>query len=364
MTYVAHAPGRVNLIGEHLDYLGGRCLSLALEQRTTASVRLRDDGRVLVASDELRWEGEVGDLRPGAVDGWAAYVAGVLWALGVDRGLDIVVSSTLPTASGLSSSAALSCAVATAVDHALGLGRSRGDLAEAAYRAETEMVGAPTGRLDQLVSMVGRPGQAVLADFGEGRPSWSHLPFEPETDGVAVLVIDSRVPHDMRTGGYGRRRAEGEEAARALGLPVLAGVGDLPLSRLAGLSPLLRRRAGFVRAELDRVGRAVTQVRERRWAALGDLLVEGHQAARDDFEISCEELDLAVRSACDGGALGARMTGGGFGGCAVALVPVEAAGSVRSAVTEAFARRRLAPPGFLVGRASAGAGTGPAPAAR
>ena len=355
MTYAAHAPGRVNLIGEHLDYLGGRCLSLALEQRTTASVRLRSDTRVLVTSGDLRWEGEVGDLRPGAVDGWAAYVVGVLWALGVDRGLEVAVRTSLPTASGLSSSAALSCAVATVVDHALGLGLGRSDLAEVAYRAETEMVGAPTGRLDQLVSMLGRPGEAVLADFGDDRPTWSHLPFAPETDGVALLVVDTGVTHDMKAGEYGRRRAESQEAARLLGLPALAGVADLPPSRLEALPPLLRRRARFVRAELDRVDRAVTHLRHRRWAALGELMVEGHRGARDDFEISCDELDLAVGAACDAGALGGRMTGGGFGGCAIALVPVGETDSVRAAVTGAFARRRFAPPAFLEGRASAGA---------
>ncbi len=342
----AAAPGRVNLIGEHLDYLGGRCLSLALQRRTTARVTLRDDDRLRLSSGRRTWQGTVGDLVPGAVAGWPAYAAGVLWALDVRRGFDIELSSDLPSGAGLSSSAALSCAVALAVDALLDLGRSRADLADAAYRAESQMVGAPTGRLDQLVSLVAEPGRAMLVDFAGDRPTWQHLPFGPDDHGLAVLVLDTRVRHDMRIGGYGERRAECEEAARLLGVRRLADAASLSglPDRLAALPDLLSRRARFVTEEVVRVGTVAQALSTDTYEPLGAVLDAGHAGARDDLEISCPELDLAVASARDAGAAAARMTGGGFGGSAVALVPDADVRAVTAAVGEAFAGRGWRPP--------------------
>ncbi|ROR90264.1 galactokinase [Nocardioides aurantiacus] len=337
----AAAPGRVNLIGEHLDYLGGRCLSLALERRTTATVTLRDDDRLRVRSGRRTWHGSVVDLVPGAVPGWPAYAAGVLWALDVRRGVDVDIDSDLPSGAGLSSSAALASAVALALDAVLGLGLSREELAETAYRAESGMVGAPTGRLDQLVSLVADPGRALLVDFAGGRPTRESLPCRPDAAGLALLVVDTRVSHDMRVGGYGERRAECEEAARRLGVRLLADAVALPglAERLAGLPDLLARRARFVTEEVARVGAVAAALRAGDWDALGPLLDAGHAGARDDLEISCPELDLAVTTARGAGAVAARMTGGGFGGSAVALVPVGSVDRVGAALAEAFVER-------------------------
>ena len=353
----AAAPGRVNLIGEHLDYLGGRCLSLALERRTTATVTLRDDDRLRVRSGRRRWHGTLADLVPGGVPGWPAYAAGVLWALDVRRGADVELRSDLPSSAGLSSSAALSSAVALALDTALGLGLSRAELADAAYRAESGMVGAPTGRLDQLVSLVAEPGEALLVDFADDRPSWERLPCRPEGRGLALLVVDTRVSHDMRVGGYGERRAQCEEAARRLGVRRLADAATLPdlASGLAGLPDLLRRRARFVTEEVGRVDAVAAALRADDWDALGPLLDAGHAGARDDLEISCPELDVAVATARQAGAVASRMTGGGFGGSAVALVPRDAVADVTDAVARAFAEHDWADPQVFATAAGRGA---------
>lgn len=356
----AAAPGRVNLIGEHLDYLGGRCLSVALEERTTASVRVRQDATVRLRSRGATWQGRVQDLGPGAGRGWAGYVTGVLWALGVDRGVDVDVTSTLPVSVGLSSSAALAVSVALALDEALGLGTDRSALAEVAYRAETEVVGAPTGRLDQLVSLMAEPGRALLVDFGGAVPSWQQVPCRPSTAGVSLLVLNTGERHDMTDGSYARRRAECEEAARLLGVERLTGGPGPDPGRLARLPDVLRRRAVFVAEELARVDRCVEHLRDADWEGVGAVMLAGHEGARDAFEISAHRVDVAVEAAHGAGALGARMTGGGFGGCAIALVPHERVAAVRDAVGGRFAAHGWGEPEVLVTDAAAGAEVLPA----
>jgi galactokinase len=354
-SVAAEAPGRVNIIGEHLDYLGGRCLSLALDQRTTATVTLRDDTRLVVTSGELGWEGDVSRLQPGSERGWAGYVAGVVWALGVEQGMEIHLSTTLPTAAGLASSAALACAVAAAVSDALGLCLEPSELAMIAYRAETEMVGAPTGKLDQFVSMLANPGEALLVDFSEAHPTWEYLPFRTDESNVCLLVINTGVTHDMTDGSYGRRRAECSAAAAQLGVGLLAEAPSVPREQVGRLPGVLRRRTQFVLDELERVEACARHLRDGDWAAVGRVMCTGHNGARDDFEISCEQLDVAVEAACEAGALGARMTGGGFGGCAIALVTTDLVAAVRESVTQRYVARGWPLPGFLVSGAGAGA---------
>jgi galactokinase len=347
---VASAPGRVNLIGEHTDYNGGLCLPLALPQRTTVEVTPRSDRRLSLASaqEEDRWEGTVED-RP---DGWAAYVAGVVHELRAEGhdvpGFEGSVDSDVPLGAGLSSSAALECSVATALAALLGLdladpGVRRG-LADACIRAENDYVGAPTGGMDQTVAMLARPGHALLLDFSDGSATPVELPLEDA--GLVLLVIDTRVSHELTDSSYGNRRTESADAARALGVETLRQAG---MGRLEQLDDdVLRRRARHVVSENVRVLAAVGAIGDRDWAALARVLDDSHTSMRDDFEISCRELDLAVDTARSAGALGARMTGGGFGGSAVALVPGEAQGRVRAAVTAAFANDGLAEPGYLV----------------
>ncbi|WP_345267670.1 galactokinase [Nocardioides nanhaiensis] len=362
---VGRAPGRVNLIGEHTDYNGGLVLPVALPHSTLVSLSPRDDGRVRVASLQAEgvFEAQLDDVGPGTVDGWAAYAAGVLWALdeqGVTvPGVDLLVDSTVPLGAGLSSSAALECAVAVAVTALVGgdlspAGRRR--LAAACVRAESEVAGAPTGGMDQAVSLLAEPGAALLLDFDTADGSVGdlrHVELGLERAGLALLVTDTRVSHALVDGGYGDRRAECGRAAEALGVDSLrradlAGVEALP-------DPLLRRRARHVVGEVQRVSGVVEAVTAGDWGTVGRAFVASHASMRDDFEISCAELDLAVATAVEAGALGARMTGGGFGGSSVALVPADRVEAVVAAVQRAFADAGHRAPLHLMATPSAAA---------
>jgi galactokinase len=349
-TVVASAPGRVNLIGEHTDYNRGLCLPLALAQRTTVYLHPRTDEvlRLSSAQEDAAWEGRAED-RP---DGWPAYVAGVVQALRDDGhdipGFEATIDSDVPLGAGLSSSAALECSVATALAGLLGLdlgdrGVRRG-LASACMRAENDYVGAPTGGMDQAVAMLAEAGHALLLDFDDGSATPVELPLDG--DGLVLLVIDTRVSHALTDGSYGNRRTECAEAARALGVSSLR---DVDQARVEALDdPVLRRRARHVVSENIRVLSAVGAIGDRSWIGLAEVLDASHVSMRDDFEISCRELDLAVETARSAGALGARMTGGGFGGSAVALVPQEVVDDVRTAITRAFADGGLTPPAYLL----------------
>ena len=342
------APGRVNLIGEHVDYNGGRCLPIALTRSTSARVTLREDERLVVTSGPRTWEGRA-DALEGA-DSWVLYVAGVLLALGVDQGMDIVVTSDVPVGAGLSSSAALECSVAVAVNEVLGLGRSSEQLVEACVRAETETVGAPTGGLDQAISVYTEAAHALLIDFAAG--TREQVPFDPGAHGLAVLVVDTKISHELTDGGYGSRRDDAWAAAEQLGLDKRA---LAQATSIDGLPERLHRRARHVVSEVGRVDDFVAALRADDWAALGPLMDASHASLRDDYEVSCEELDVTVETARQAGALGARMTGGGFGGSAIALVPVERVDAVQAAVAVAFAARGWGEPDFFVAEPGGGA---------
>ncbi len=347
---VASAPGRVNLIGEHTDYNRGLCLPVALPQRTTVTVTARGDRVLSVSSaqEDDAWEGQVEDPP----DGWAAYVAGVVSVLREDGydvpGLDVSIDSDVPLGAGLSSSAALECSVAVAVAGLLELDLAdrveRRRLATACIRAENDYVGAPTGGMDQSIAMLAEPGHALLLDFADDSAISVELPIEDA--GLVLLVIDTRVSHTLTDGSYGDRRRECAAAAEALGRASLRDVSLETVERMT--DRVLRRRARHVVTENLRVLASVGAIGDRDWEALAAVLDASHVSMRDDFEISCTELDLAVGTARAAGALGARMTGGGFGGSAVALVPESAVESVQAAVTSAFARGGHAEPAYLV----------------
>jgi galactokinase len=346
---VASAPGRVNLIGEHTDYNRGLCLPLALPQRTTVTLTPRDDLVLNLSSaqEEDTWEGLVEDQPTG----WAAYVAGVVAMLRVDGyavpGFDGRIDSEVPVGAGLSSSAALECATAVAAAGLLGLDldeATRRALADACIRAENDYVGAPTGGMDQTVAMLGRPGYGLLLDFGDGSVTPVALPFDDA--GLVLLVIDTRVSHSLTEGSYGDRRSECAKAADVLGVGSLRDTDLASVERM--VDPVLRRRARHVVTENQRVREAVAALDAGDWEALSTTLDASHVSMRDDFEISCRELDLAVESARAAGALGARMTGGGFGGSAVAVAPADALERIHTAVTEAFAAAGVTTPAYLV----------------
>jgi galactokinase len=359
------APGRVNLIGEHTDYTGGFVLPVAVPYRTTATVTARTDGRLLVRSAQRPGElveATVAGLRPGAgaAPDWAGYVLGVVWALReaghpVGAGAEVLVDGNVPEGAGLSSSAALECAVAAALDDVLGLGLRRTDLARLAQRAENEYVGVPSGIMDQMAAMLCAAGHALFLDCRS--LAAEHVPLDPDRHGLMVLVVDTRAPHRLVDGEYADRRRSCEEAAAALGVPTLR---DVPLAGLdAALARLAddtqRRRVRHVVTENQRVLDTVRLLRAGQPAGIGPLLSASHASLREDFEVTAPHLDVAVQAALDAGALGARMTGGGFGGCALALVRSGAAEQVRSAVRQAYAEHGFDPPAFFAVTPSAGA---------
>ncbi|MFD5877138.1 MULTISPECIES: galactokinase [Streptomyces] len=355
------APGRVNLIGEHTDYNDGFALPMALPQTTVLAARRRADGLLRLHSaqgDGAITELTVADLVPGAVAGWARYPAGVVWALR-DRGLpvggaDVHLDSTVPTGAGLSSSAALECAVAVAYDELYGLRLSRPELARVAQYAENAFAGVPCGVMDQMASVCCAEGAALHLDSRSLEVR--QVPFDLTGHGLRLLVLDTGVAHDLADGAYAALRAGCERAAALLGLAALRDLAEAELpGALAelpdGLAPLVRH----VVTENARVGRAVAALAAGDPEALGPLLTAGHASLRDDYRVSCPETDLAVAAAVAAGALGARMTGGGFGGSVIALVPAAAAGSVARAVTDAFAAAGFAAPAVLEALPSPGA---------
>jgi galactokinase len=355
---VGRAPGRVNLIGEHTDYNGGLVLPVALPHATYAALAPRSDEVVRIASVEESsspWSGTLSTLGPGSVSGWPAYVAGVLWALraaGVPvPGVDVLVHGTVPLGAGLSSSAALECSVAVAAYEVARAPLDRPTVITACIRAEAEVAGAPTGGMDQTVSMLASPDAALLIDFASDSSRAVPLPLAEA--GLELLVTDTRVSHALVDGGYAARREDCETAAAALGVPTLRTASPSAVEALP--DERVRRRARHVVTEIARVSSVVSALSSGSWSRVGELFAESHASMRDDFEISCPELDLAVSTAVSAGAVGARMTGGGFGGSSVALVPASSVNSVVGALDAAFASAGFRAPQHLIAVPSAAA---------
>ncbi|MHA7144011.1 galactokinase [Arthrobacter sp. TmT3-37] len=337
------APGRVNVIGEHTDYNDGFVLPFAIKHSTTVAAAVRPDRIVRVAStfapDDAPVTADLDSLEEGGVQGWAAYPLGVLWALEQSGhrcpGMDLLVDSSVPVGAGLSSSAALECSVAVAANELSGAGVSRRELAAIGQLAENRMVGAPTGIMDQSASLLGEAGHAVFLDC---RTTESRLvPLDLEGAGLELMVIDTRVSHSHSTGGYAARRRSCELGAELMGVPALRDLSVGDLAEAAGvLDEETFRRVRHILTENARVEDTVKVLTEKGPAEIGPLLVASHASMRDDFEISCAELDTAVDAALDAGAIGARMTGGGFGGAAIALARVGDVPAIRDAVEAAF----------------------------
>ncbi len=340
------APGRVNVIGEHTDYNDGFVLPIALPHTTRAAVGLRADGVLALAS--LQSDGEVvevpvAELAPGRPGGWAGYPAGVVHGLRerAAGGMSVLVDSDVPAGAGLSSSAALTCAVALALRDLLAPELTRHDLIEFARGSENDFVGAPTGILDQSASLLCRAGAALFLDTRDR--SSEQVPLDLAGAGLELLVVDTGTSHTHADGGYGDRRRECEQAAAGLGVPALRDVADV--DGLGVLDGVLLRRARHIVTENARVLEVVQILGgEGDPRAIGPVLTAGHASLRDDFEISTEELDACVDAALAAGAHGARMVGGGFGGSAVVLVDRDRAETVAAAVRDEFGRRGFAAP--------------------
>ncbi|MGV9193755.1 galactokinase [Microbacterium sp. MC2] len=363
------APGRVNLIGEHTDYNDGFVFPFAIGQRTHVALGRRDDGRIRVVStfDPVPVEVALVDLdavfpdRRDEIVEWARYPLGVAWALrqagapAAATGLDLAFASDVPVGAGLSSSAAIEGATAAALNEVWGLGLDRVALARAGRRAENEAVGAPTGIMDQMASMLGEADAGIFLDCRSLDAQVIELGFAAA--GLDLLVMDTGVKHAHSTGGYGERRTACERGAEIMGVPALRDVSVADLARAEQLmDEVTFRRVRHVVTEDQRVLDTVRTLREQGPTAIGDLLVASHVSMRDDFEISVPELDTAVDAALAAGAVGARMTGGGFGGAAIALVAHEKVATVTDAVTAAFAAAGFAAPTIFTVHPSAGAG--------
>jgi galactokinase len=353
----SEAPGRVNLIGEHIDYSEGFVLPFAIANRTHAAISRSTDGLVRISSHQRRnniFSISISDVKPGSKGDWEKYVLGVIWSLGVTEGLNILVDGNVPAGAGLSSSAALECAVAVGLNALLGLGLSDKELARATQRAENDYVGMPCGIMDQSVSIMGKAGSALLLDCRD--LSTKSIPFNVADAGLELLIIDTQAHHALIDGGYAERRASCESAAAKLGVNSMR---DLTMEQLlAGkdkLSEVEFIRARHAVTEISRVLATVEALKSGEFKEVGALINQSHNSLRDDYAVSCPELDVAVEAARSAGALGSRMVGGGFGGSAIALLRVEDLDTARTAIAESFTINGFKKPRFFTSLPSAGA---------
>ena len=343
-------PGRVNLIGEHLDHNGGPVLPMAIDKHVTIKARRRDDGDVHVWSPLGPKVVLAAEPDPGSVPDWAGVVAGARWALGQAGhtvGADLVIEADLPAGAGLASSAAVACGTVLALADLAGVDLDRAEVAALARRAETDFLGVPVGVMDQLAVL---HGGTQLVDTVSGAVT----AVDVEWPGLSLVVIDTGVTHRVAAGEYAQRRAECAAAAEQLGLDHLAAAGPDAVLRFADSDPL-KGRVRHVITETTRVRGAVRAAAERDWARFGGLLTSSHESLRDDFAVSCSELDVAVEAALAAGALGARMTGAGFGGSAIALAPTDQLLGLREKVVTAFADHDWPSPTLFTVRPAPGA---------
>ncbi len=356
---LARAPGRVNLIGEHTDYNAGFVLPIALDRAVSIAARARADRVVRVIARDFEnapSEFSLNALARGATRHWSAYLRGVAWALetrGIPlRGADLLIEGDVPIGAGLSSSAALEVAAALALLAVSAAKLDAVELARLCQKAENEFVGVQSGIMDQFASALARAGHALWIDCRD--LSYEHIPLPR---GVSIVVCDTLKRHGLVDSEYNARRAECEQAARFFGKRVLRDVSPAELARHAqALPPLVARRARHVLTENQRVLDAVRAARANAVAELGRLMNESHTSLRDDFQVSCAELDALVEIARkQKGCFGARLTGAGFGGCTVSLVEARRARAfVENVAREYAARFKIAPPTYVC-QASAGA---------
>jgi galactokinase len=363
---LARAPGRVNLIGDHTDYTDGCVLPMAIDRAVGIALRPRDDSRVVVHSLDFDEDAsfDVHDLEGGG-SGWAEYVRGVAWSLVTGpssqvgralRGWEGVLAGDVPLGAGLSSSAALELATARAFAGACGLAWDPKVMARLAQRAENEWVGVNSGIMDQLISAAGVAGHALLIDCRSLATRAVPLPGD-----VSVVVLDTATRRQLVGSEYNERRTRSESAARQFGVKALRDVDERMFAERAGeLDEVTRRRARHVVTEDVRVLAAAGALEAGDAKRVGELMNESHRSLRDDFEVSRPELDAMVEIArAEAGCFGARMTGAGFGGCAVALVPRVAAGRFAAGVAKRYEAEVGLAPAVYVCAAAAGASLEP-----
>jgi galactokinase len=354
---ISSAPGRVNLIGEHVDFLDGFVLPFAISDATTVAIARNSINKVRCAS--IQKKGAVStvncaDIAPKSGEAWTRYPIGVLWSLGIKTGIDILVDGQVPLGAGLSSSAALECAIATAINELFDLGLTLPELARAAQRAENIYVGMPCGIMDQSVSLMATQGNALLLDTRD--LSIEQIPFNIAPLGLELLVIDTQVHHALVDGGYAERRASCEKAVADLGITSLR---DISITDFVARKSELDAKT-FIRAfhgitEMQRVLDAVALLKAGDFVGFGEIVTAAHISLRDNYTVSCPELNLAVDTALKFGALGSRMIGGGFGGSAIALIKAKDSDLIKSEIKSGFMKARFKSPRFFSALPSAGA---------
>ena len=354
---IAAAPGRVNLIGEHIDYSQGFVLPFAIKDRTTAAIRKREDSTVRIASAQRRNKVvtvDINNVKPGLKGEWERYALGVLWSMGVKTGVDLMIDGHVPLGAGLSSSAALECSVATAVNHLFEMGFSLEDLARLTQKAENQYVGVPCGIMDQSVSLMATTGSALLLDCRD--LSTRNIPFDVASSGLELLIIDTQAHHALTDGGYAERRASCESVAAKLGIKSMR---ELSMTQLDSAKESLTQveyvRARHAVSEMQRVLDCVEALSNSDFVKVGELINQSHASLRDDYTVSCAELDTAVDAALAAGALGSRMVGGGFGGSAIALIEASKTEETIKAVEKAFSDKKFKAPRFFTSLPSQGA---------
>jgi len=354
---IAAAPGRVNLIGEHVDFLDGFVLPFAIKDVTTVSIAHNNLNKIRVASAQENYKIEevaIAELAPLTGTPWTRYPIGVIWALGIKEGLDIAIDGAVPLGAGLSSSAALEAAVATALNKLFNLNISLPNLSRLCQKAENVYVGMPCGGMDQSVSITATQGHALLLDCRD--LSTKQIPFDIAPHGLQLLVIDTRVHHELVDGGYAERRASCEKAIAELKISSLRDISvEDFVARKAELDHTTYIRAFHAVTEMRRVLAAVAALEKNDFVTFGKIVSQAHDSLRDNYTVSCPELDLAVTVANANGALGARMIGGGFGGSAIALVRSEDLEAIKVKISQAFASANFKAPRFFVSTPAPGA---------
>jgi galactokinase len=371
--WIAAAPGRVNVIGEHTDYNDGFVLPMAIEMYTVIAAAPSAKGapRAQLRSTCKQGKPAVMDLtkppKPFGRGVWANYPAGVLagfLARGNSfGGFDALVHSTVPLGGGLSSSAALEVATATLLEAITGQKLDPVEKALLCQQAEHQYAGVPCGIMDQFISVMGREDHLMLLDCRSRRPEL--VPMRDPS--VSLLITNTNVKHELGSGEYAIRRAQCEAAAKILGVSSLRDATSAALQQArAGMDDLLFRRARHVISEIERTPRAARCFEASDWAGAGQLMDASHVSMRDDYQISCAELDAVVEIAqgigAQGGVYGCRMTGGGFGGCAVALVKTDAVAAISKKISADYKRKTGIEATIFVSRPAAGATVLKAPA--
>jgi galactokinase len=363
--WLAAAPGRVNLIGEHIDYNDGFVLPMAIERYTVIAAAPAANGANQIQLRSTAGNGAISldlnqPVRPAPKGSWSNYPAGVIagfLARGAKlAGFDALIHSSVPVGSGLSSSAALEVSTATLLESMTGWKLDPADKALLCQKAEHEYAGMPCGIMDQFISVMGRENHLLLLDCRSRKPE-----LVPMTDpAMALLIINTNVKHELTGGEYAKRRAQCEQAAQTLGVASLRDAPADLLERARGLMDgTVFRRARHVVSEIERTLHAAEGVRASNWPTVGQLMYASHKSLRDDYEVSCPELDAVVDVAQSigpkGGVIGCRMTGGGFGGCAVALVRADNVADISARVAAEYEGRTKIKPALFVSRPAAGA---------